>query len=442
MISRSTASFLLFLIGAFSRTQIRLGGSLGVSELFVFLAAPFVFVHDYKQLQRDGFVPILVLCFLTMLGCVVSTVYNHLPAMYFIKGFASPYAIFALIVILHKLLRANIDGLKWLMLGLAVTVVLSTFILQPTTEIEKYAQGEGGIKATAAVMTSPIFWIGRLKPWVMLPVTGWYFKTPMLYLCFASIAFAVFAMFSTESGRAVALSMLFTTIVLLVGRKKICYMNIIKQKFWFFVVAALIIAPMINMTYKYAATSGVLGEKAEEKYRHQSESGDSILAILMKGRVNFFACMYVGCKRPIVGYGPWAPDYDGVTGEFIYKYGSQQEFLEYCNMISNGVFPWLGGHSQIGTFWVWYGIFGLLLVLYILLLILSHLKNRMSTIPQWYGFFAVSIPGIVWGIFFSPFSFRVEEAVLIVACLLVRCVDRGKIQLPYVMQIEIDRYAR
>ena len=52
-------NFWLFLIGTFSMTQVRLIGSIGISEVIVFVVAPFVFVSDYRFLKRDGFMPMV-----------------------------------------------------------------------------------------------------------------------------------------------------------------------------------------------------------------------------------------------------------------------------------------------------------------------------------------------------------------------------------------------
>lgn len=433
------SSILLFLLGAFSRTQVRIVGSMGVSEVVVFLVAPFIFFANYNQLKHDGFMPVIWLTFLTMVGCCVSSLCNGAYFELFIRGFASPYAIFALIVVLHKLLRNNFGGLKWILLGLAVTLILSTFILQPTTELDKYASGRSGMEAVDGVMSSPIFWIGRIQPWVMLPVTGWYYQTPGIYAFFAAVAFAVFAMFTAESGRAAALVAFVTSVLLLVGGKRVHVLQKIKRKFWIIMLIMLVFLMVLFKAYKTAAVSGMLGEKARTKYEYQTKQGEDFLHLLIKGRTNFFACMYEGIRKPIIGYGPWAPDWDGVEGEFIFEYGTEEEVAVYENNRRMGMVGWLGGHSQIGTFWVWYGVFGLLFWLYVIKELFFMFKNRMSVIPQWYGYFVVTIPSSVWAIFFSPFSGRVSESLLIVACLLVKAVHRGRVQLPYDMVREVAK---
>ena len=43
----SYASWVLFLIGLFSQTHIQVVGSIGISELIIFLVAPFLYVTHY-----------------------------------------------------------------------------------------------------------------------------------------------------------------------------------------------------------------------------------------------------------------------------------------------------------------------------------------------------------------------------------------------------------
>ena len=92
-----TASWFLFLLGTFSMTQIRIIGSIGISELVVFVLAPWVFLIDYKVLKYDGFMPAIWLALLMCLGCVVASIANYTPFLLFLKGLATPYTIFSIL---------------------------------------------------------------------------------------------------------------------------------------------------------------------------------------------------------------------------------------------------------------------------------------------------------------------------------------------------------
>ena len=63
-------AFWLFMIGCFSMTQIRLGAKIGISEIFMVLAAPIVYFKNFRYYRQDGMMPILYLLFLWFLGAL------------------------------------------------------------------------------------------------------------------------------------------------------------------------------------------------------------------------------------------------------------------------------------------------------------------------------------------------------------------------------------
>jgi hypothetical protein len=94
-------------------------------------------------------------------------------------------------------------------------------------------------------------------------------------------------------------------------------------------------------------------------------------------------------------------------------------------------------HAYITEFWCWYGIFGLLFWLYVIFVFIRYLRQDCWAVPQWFMWIAASIPGYLWGVFFSPWSDRIGGIVFIVACLMARAVRMGAQQLPDYMEEEI-----
>ena len=124
------ASLFLFLLGTFSMTQIHVVGNIGISELVVFLVAPWIFIQDYRVLKLDGFMPAIMLSILMCAGCVVASIMNHTSVPNFLRGFAAPYTIFSVLVVGHHLVRKSPGGHKWFALGMAMTVTINIFIFQ------------------------------------------------------------------------------------------------------------------------------------------------------------------------------------------------------------------------------------------------------------------------------------------------------------------------
>jgi len=195
----------LFLLGTFSATQIRLIGSIGISEVIICLVAPFIFFADYHLLKRDGFLKLTWLSIFVMVGCVVSCIANSTPFAAAIRGFATTYVMFSAIVVGHRLIRRCPMGIKWFYLGAAISVVVNIFVFQTATELSIYGGGETGIDAAEGIMSSPIFWISRLQAWIFLPIRGWYLQTSVLYSFLTPIIFAVYAALTSVSGRSAAI---------------------------------------------------------------------------------------------------------------------------------------------------------------------------------------------------------------------------------------------
>ena len=96
------AGILLFLIGLGATYRVRVIGLIGLSEILIFGIAPVLFLVNWGRLKKDGFMPVLTLCGLTMLGCGIASWQNNIYVVDFIRGCASPYAIFASIVVDRK----------------------------------------------------------------------------------------------------------------------------------------------------------------------------------------------------------------------------------------------------------------------------------------------------------------------------------------------------
>ena len=85
---------LMFLTGLFAMTEVYVGGFSAISELVIFMVAPFVFINDLPCLKRDGFMPLVWLLFLTICGCVLASILNHTAFPSLARGLAALYGLF------------------------------------------------------------------------------------------------------------------------------------------------------------------------------------------------------------------------------------------------------------------------------------------------------------------------------------------------------------
>ena len=447
--NRRSASWFLFLLGTFSMTQIKVVGSIGISELVILVIAPYVFIQDYRILRHDGFLPIVWLSILTCFGCVVASVVNHTYFYNFLRGFAAPCMVFAILVVGHRLVRQSMDGYKWFCLGMALTWIINIFVFQRGVEAEGWAGGASGMEAVELIVSGPLFWISRLQHLLQVPISGWYLRTPLPYSILAPIFMFFFSALTTSSGRSAAVGAFGSVMLVILGGKKRAQMMRLSKNFWVLAISGFVAAQFLAFIYKQAATTGVMGEQARTKYERQvKDESKGLLGILMGGRIEFFYGIYAASKKPIVGYGPWALDIYGYYGEFLAKYGYAEDYesyyktKEFQRRSGHTYVRHLGAHSHIIGQWLQCGIFGLIFWIYVLCQIVRFFRRDLATVPQWYGMLAVVTPGLLWNIFFSPFSDRVSEVMFMVFILMARAVRLGRVQLPPEMIYEIERTER
>ena len=444
--NRKTSSVFLFLIGMFSHTQIYIGGAIGISELFVFALAPFIFLQDYGTLKRDGFLPLVYLILLSLIGCVISCAVNGTAFAYESRGLMANYGFFACVIVFHRLLRNNLTGVRWFLLGVAISFVISTFVFHGATELAQY--GGNDVKhATTGIVSSPLFWATRLGSFWVLPYSGWYMTTPQVWNYLSpAIWGVVFLFFSQGSGRSGALTMFAASVVLLACGKSQQRIRRVSRNIGIYLLIGIPFLFAFTTLYRNFARSGILGANAQVKYERQVKGKRSPLQILMAGRGEFFVGLTACLNRPLVGYGPWAIDKDGIYEEWLNKYGDQEDlenyykYLEYVRK-SSGISQYhlIPAHSVIISFWLSYGIMGFVLWVYILYRIWYYLRHDMDAVPHLLGYLAGWIPMYLWNIFFSPFGGRLEYGAFLSALLLCSAVKKGVILLPDRMIRDIVR---
>lgn len=439
MHKKHTLAWFLFGLGS----ELQIIASLSFTELFVFAAAPFIFLREKDYMRRNGIMPFFWLSMLVVVGCIVACVANHTEPMFVLRGMAVTCLLPCTVVVGHWMLRRDMGGFKWMLIGTAISSVLCTFVFQKSVEVTGLAGGVAGESAVDAIMSGPIYWIGRLNNILRAIPEGWYLQCPTIVSLGIPLFMAGFSMLTTVSGRSTALGAIGTVAILIIGgktresiKRRLC------NKFWFWCCVAIIGIFCMHTLYRVAATQEWLGEDALKKYEQQSRGDTGIMSLLLGGRMESFCGLIACIDKPIVGFGPWAMDNDGYTGEFLDKYGTYEDSVAYYKSrerrLSYGIMTHLiPAHAHITEFWLWYGIFGLLFWLYVIFVFIRYLREDCWAVPQWFMWIAASLPGYFWGIFFSPWSDRVGGVVFIVACLMARAVRIGAQSLPDYMEEEI-----
>lgn len=418
-------------------TQIKIVGYIGISELVVFAVAPFIFFKSYGRLRANGFIPVINLALTWLVSAILSDWINGSKINDLLKGVAHPYAVLSWIVVIHYLADKYIYNLKWLLLGVAVSSIICIFIFQPGSAVSVGGYEVESKEAMERVLGYKLFWVTRLSLWLPLAIQMAYLRTPTILSLGIAGFLAVFSLL--EGGRSAFLAGAVGFAILLVGGKNIARMKLIKKYFVLALVGGVIVLTMVNASYRYAVKSGKLGEEELSKYEKQTSSGEGALNLLMAGRGDFFIGLIAVIDKPLLGHGSWALDTNGYQEEFYSRYGSESDLNRYYRRLQHGVRT-IPGHSHIISFWLWHGIAGGVFWIYIFVLILKTLKSNMALVPEWYGYFGLAIPSLVWAILFSPFGMRTTVCCLIVACLFVNAIAKGRYR--YVPEVIINKGKR
>lgn len=438
------SSLLLFLLGLGSETKLFFIGAIALSELVIFFIAPFLLLKNWGIMKREGFLPFIYMLALAIGGMFISSYWNHSPFPYVFKMFAIFYGMLSFYVVFYSLLHDNFSGIGWFFLGLFISGIITIWVLNPSAEVSSSGFTYIADADAEEIIKGPLFWIGKVRGLGQLPIMAAYLKTPLLYSILTPILFVAFAMLTTVTGRAQSMCVLVAGVMMLLGQKSKKRMQSISRHFWVFMTVGVLVLFSYKFVYSHAAASGYLGDEARIKYEHQTNRGKGAISMLVAGRTEFFIALSAIVDHPIIGFGPRAEDTHGYAENFLLKYGTDQDILGYYyylrQSMAHGVVRGIPTHSQIMAAWLWCGLPGLVFYLWILYVIYQHLRYFVSAVPQWFGYFALTIPTVVWSIFFNPFSDRRSLPLLIVLMFFARAVRNQKVMLPYEMELEAKKH--
>lgn len=432
----------LFLLGLGSETYVHLIGYITFTELAVFALAPIIFFQDYVSLGRHGFFKVLFFALLACVGCAISSWYNHTDFALFYRGFSGMYALFAVPVVFHRLFTRNLNGVKWYFIGVAISAIISIFVFRNGNAESKIEQGY-------ELAESSLFLMAYFGPSFTVPLFCFYLSCPF----WLSVSLFVFPGFRTiltsVTGRSAVLMTLMSVGMLLYAGRKRSKMRKLRKHFVILLIGGAVLAGSLASVYKYAAMSGYLAEGAREKYENQTNAtkAKGLLGVIMGGRSEFFVGLTAVLDNPIFGLGPWARDTKGYYLDFVSKWGNVddwQKFMDYYTYRENrsGGALLLPVHSVILSTWLGSGILGLPIWLFVLYKMCELMRKHLDAVPQWFGYFAMMIPGNLWAIFFSPFGGRISWGVFITMILMAINVGKGKVRLPIEMELEIEKAER
>ena len=156
--------------------------------------------------------------------------------------------------------------------------------------------------------------------------------------------------------------------------------------------------------------------------------------------VSQFACI----DKPIIGWGPLAEDTGGYVANYLAKYASEEDFENYMKSVQDDAiygyrYRKIPAHSHIEAAWLHYGIFGLILWIYVFFLMYKYIRFYAASIPQWFGYLAPGLCGMAWVILFSPPGGRLGDMFFVACLLCCKAVYNSRIMLPLEMVREVHK---
>lgn len=163
--------------------------------------------------------------------------------------------------------------------------------------------------------------------------------------------------------------------------------------------------------YAAAASSGMLGPEAFEKFELQSQSDSGLL---LGGRAESLVSTRAIADSPIIGHGSWAKDFDYVQ---LYVQALEERGIAIGgDPFKSSLIP---SHSFLFGSWVEAGILGGLFWIYVLVICGRSLYSLFH-LPQWSRpFVAFVILSVVWDVLFSPFGAEQRFFVPVEVCVML-----------------------
>lgn len=380
-----SVDILVFLIPSLQFVQVKVIGTLSGSDLMM-LAVFFYLAFRGKIRIATGVGKIfVVLCLLWLVSQVVTDIVRHTAFADYARGWSMIGMTLISFVVLYMLLYGRPRRLLFYGWGLVIGGVLTPLI-------------------------SPVYFAGD-DPWkfgfgmpvslaVFVLVSSEKFRGYWQITLGALIgAFDIYKGSRSLGGvcLAAALYILVTRLFrgMSAGGRKLKAGPIVV------LTASLVLGAVgIVRAYQYAATSGILGEKAKEKY--ELESGGKY-GIIIGGRSDLLGSIPAIYDSPILGHGSWARDWTYIIAEqqALLIMGYKEPFVMTREDYEEGLIP---AHSYLTQAWVFAGIAGALFWAWILVLTVRML---MRVYPATVTFLPVMCFGafsLLWDILFSPYG--------------------------------------
>jgi len=370
-----------FVAPALMCVEVRIVGRLFGSDILLLAILPLLLRSRWRLLTARLPMTVLRLELLWLTGQVATDLWRRTPYEDFTRGWSM--IVFGLFhfATLYMLLYGSRQRIVEYALGLAVGGILA-FFLDPnvfaTGDPWKFGVGEP-ITILVVVAATAIFSAGSVfassATLLFAACLNLYMGSRALSgVCFIASAFL---MMQREAAR---LSRASRTATIALG------------------IAVLAAVAGIFKTYDFAASTGLLGFQAQEKYDIQS-AGE--FGVLLGGRGEIFSSALAIRDAPILGHGSWAMDTDYARqGQMMMRDLGYKPLPPDPNL-ATGVIP---EHSYLFGAWTSAGILGAVFWAWVLTVAIRAMFALFRIAEPFSPLIAFFVAFFAWDLLFSPYG--------------------------------------
>ncbi len=388
-------------LGLISPFTIRIVGNLPVGEVAFLVILPLLLIVRKARAFGGRRNIVLALISLWLVGQIITDVYRHTDRYDWMRGQAT-IAFFLIDFICLAILTRDspVRKVEFLM-AFSIGTIL-TIRYQPTEMMSDYPWKFGYALPITIFLLSAASYFYRSRAY------------PVVLTLFGMLIF-----FNLVFNYRSEILFLFVTVVLVapllperVGRIRLLPRQNSMARVFVLAGLAVLGSGLAIVVIGYVTSSGFLGQQAQKKNQSQLQSKQGLL---LSGRPEILVSSQAVLDSPILGHGSWAkdPQYAEMLHDLEVRYGMTNiDDMDYVLEETNGLIP---AHSHIMGAWVFAGIAGVPIWIYLFLITVKAITQiylRRPTLTPLYGWLFVSL---LWAILFSPFgsTVRITEAITI-----------------------------
>ena len=378
--------------GVGTRLYVEFIGRLTYSDLLILATIPFTF--SYQKIKKYHGTKVVLLCLLLMgIIQIVSDIFNQSLFADSSRGISVLIISSLWIIFFVNKLSKNLDSVIYYLFGMAI---INLFVGESVFEQELWDRSN--------------FFKSRGVPFLntVLMIFSFYLSTKgnskVVVLIFLSFSFLCFFLDARSNGLIFLLSSALLAL-------KIIRPNL--SKFYFAVYASICFFIMVWLYVIYIGlvlSNNFGGSNSIDQY-NKAENPYNPVQILYYGRVGLVVAGYAIAEKPLLGHGSWAKDKDG-------KYARLSAQIRGKKAIDKSIIP---SHSVIAGAWLYMGVFGFLVILYLyyyfIKLYLNIYFNRINA--SYLPLVTVLTLEMMWHFLFSPYGVLRTSFPIIISLLII-----------------------